>query len=40
VADCDIPISAIITRRSFDDMGLRGGMSAYFTFKASDVHFI
>ena len=40
VADCGIPISAIITRRSFDDMGLRGGMSAYFTFKASDVHFI
>ena len=40
VADCGIPISAIITRRSFDDMGLIRGMSAYFTFKASDVHFI
>ncbi|MBW1673386.1 MAG: ATP-binding cassette domain-containing protein [Deltaproteobacteria bacterium] len=40
VADCGIPISAIITRRSFDDMGLSRGMSAYFTFKASDVHFI
>ena len=40
VADCGIPISAIITRRSFYDMELQEGMSAYFTFKASDVHFI
>ena len=38
VADCGIPISAIITRRSLDDMGLREGMSACLTFKASDVH--
>ena len=40
VADCGIPISAIITRRSFYDMELQEGMSVYFTFKASDVHFI
>jgi molybdate transport system ATP-binding protein/molybdate/tungstate transport system ATP-binding protein len=40
VVDCGIPFSAIITRRSFDDMELTKGMSAYLTFKASDVHFI
>ncbi len=40
VADCGIPISTLITRRSLDDMGLKEGMSAYLTFKASDVHFI
>jgi len=40
VADCGISISAIITRRSLDDMRLKEGISAYLTFKASDVHFI
>ena len=40
VVDCGIPFSAIITRRSFDDMELKKGMSAYLTFKASDVHLI
>jgi molybdate transport system ATP-binding protein/molybdate/tungstate transport system ATP-binding protein len=40
VVDCGITFSAIITRRSFDDMELTKGMSAYLTFKASDVHFI
>jgi molybdopterin-binding protein len=38
VADCGIPISAIITRRSLDDMGLKKGISVYLTFKASSVH--
>ena len=40
VVDCGIPVSAIITRRSFDDMELKKGMLAYLTFKASDVHLI
>ena len=40
VVDCGIPFSAIITRRSFDDMELKRGMPVYLTFKASDVHFI
>lgn len=40
VVDCGIPFSAIITRRSFDDMELKKAMSVYLTFKASDVHFI
>ncbi len=40
VVDIDILFAAIITKRSFDDMGLRRGMSAYITFKASDVHFV
>jgi len=40
VTDLGIPFSAIITRQSFNNMELKRGTSAYFTFKASDVHFI
>jgi len=40
VVDCGIPFAAVITRKSFDDMGLRKGVLAHLTFKASDVHFI
>ena len=32
--------TALITKRAFDDMGLKKGMSASITFKASDVHFV
>ena len=40
VTDIGVPFSAIITRQSFNDLGIEKGMSAYFTFKASDVHLI
>jgi molybdopterin-binding protein len=36
--DAGIPFIAAITRRSFQDMGLRLGMDVYLTFKAADVH--
>jgi len=36
--DVGIPVMAAITRRSFNDMGLRAKMSVYLTFKAADVH--
>jgi molybdate transport system ATP-binding protein/molybdate/tungstate transport system ATP-binding protein len=36
----NIHFTAIMTRRAFDDMELKRGMSAYITFKASDVHFV
>jgi molybdopterin-binding protein len=36
----NILFTAITTKRSFDDMGLRMGRSAYISFKASDVHFV
>jgi molybdopterin-binding protein len=35
-----ILFTALITKRAFDDMGLKKGMSASITFKASDVHFV
>lgn len=40
VVDIGIPFSAIMTRRSLDDLELKRGMSAYLNFKASNVHFI
>lgn len=36
--DGGIPLIAAVTRRSFQDMGLRLGMEVYLTFKAMDVH--
>jgi molybdopterin-binding protein len=36
--DAGVPFIAAITRRSFQDMGLRLGMDVYLTFKAMDVH--
>jgi molybdopterin-binding protein len=36
--DMGIPVTAAITRRSFNDMELRKEMSVYLTFKAADVH--
>jgi molybdate transport system ATP-binding protein/molybdate/tungstate transport system ATP-binding protein len=33
-----IPFIVAITRRSFDDMGLKNGMTVYLTFKAAAVH--
>jgi molybdate transport system ATP-binding protein/molybdate/tungstate transport system ATP-binding protein len=36
--DVGIPFVAAITRRSFDDMGLRRGEEVFLTFKSVDVH--
>ncbi len=36
--DVGIPLAVSLTKRSYDDMGLRLGMKVYLTFKASSVH--
>ncbi|MFP3927640.1 MAG: TOBE domain-containing protein [Desulfobacteraceae bacterium] len=33
-----MPFVAVITRRSFLDMGLQPGVDVFLTFKAVDVH--
>jgi tungstate transport system ATP-binding protein len=38
--DCGIPISAVITRRSWEELGLLKGREAVASFKASSVHLI
>jgi molybdopterin-binding protein len=38
VVDVGIPFVVVITKRSFEDMGLRECMSVYITFKALTVH--
>jgi ABC-type Fe3+/spermidine/putrescine transport system ATPase subunit len=36
----NILFTTLITKRAFDDVGLKKGMSAYITFRAKDVHFV
>ena len=38
VVDIGIPFVTILTKRSFEDLGLRKGMPVYITFKASAIH--
>jgi molybdopterin-binding protein len=38
VVDVGIPFVVVITKRSFEDMALKEGMSVYITFKATAVH--
>jgi molybdenum ABC transporter ATP-binding protein len=38
VVDVGIPFVAVITKRSFEDMALKRGISVYITFKAAAVH--
>jgi tungstate transport system ATP-binding protein len=38
--DCGIPISSVITRRSWEELGLSQGREAVASFKASSVHLI
>jgi len=38
VVEAGIPFVIVITKRSFEDMVLKKGMSVYITFKAAAVH--
>ena len=38
--DCGVPLSSLITRRSWDEMGLEVGREVVASFKASSVHLI
>ena len=38
IVDIGIPFAVVITKQSFDDMGLASGIPVYITFKASAVH--
>jgi tungstate transport system ATP-binding protein len=38
--DCDVPVTALVTRHSVDEMGLAAGLEVTATFKASAAHLI
>jgi len=38
--DCGFPLAAVITKRSWEELGIKIGQEVVFTFKASSVHLI